>query len=388
MSTARYSGTRTGEYSVSYANMRGVDFSGDGSGISPNRFAYSENMYRDYEGDGAGIIESIPGYRRVIDFGDTVWGMYSYRAKGAERMIAVHSGTTLYDFPISNFDTPPIVRRTEGILAKKSDAFSYKDALYVLDGRSIFKLSDSFAGKVSESGGGIYIPTTYLNGEPYEQANLLSELVYEKTVIGSIDSVAYGTRGLIYSITDAEKKYCSVIGLSEPEADGKVYVPSRTKIGNEIYEVKEIAARAFYQNKLITECYISEGVTRLGDFAFAYDLSDSIETKIEKLVTKVYGGSRVEITPEARAEIDRLTELGFDNLPICVAKTQYSFSDDPTKLGAPEDFTVTIRKVKVSAGAGFVVVLTGAIMTMPGLPKSPAAERITVDERGKITGLF
>ena len=125
-----------------------------------------------------------------------------------------------------------------------------------------------------------------------------------------------------------------------------------------------------------------------GDFTFAYDLSDSIETKIEKLVTKVYGGSRVEITPEARAEIDRLTELGFDNLPICVAKTQYSFSDDPTKLGAPEDFTVTIRKVKVSAGAGFVVVLTGAIMTMPGLPKSPAAERITVDERGKITGLF
>ena len=125
-----------------------------------------------------------------------------------------------------------------------------------------------------------------------------------------------------------------------------------------------------------------------GDFTFAYDLSDSIETKIEKLVTKVYGGSRVEITPEARAEMDRLTDLGFGNLPICVAKTQYSFSDDPKKLGAPEDFTVTIRKVKVSAGAGFVVVLTGAIMTMPGLPKSPAAERITVDERGKITGLF
>ena len=125
-----------------------------------------------------------------------------------------------------------------------------------------------------------------------------------------------------------------------------------------------------------------------GDFTFAYDLSDSIETKIEKLVTKVYGGSRVEITPEARAEMERLTDLGFGNLPICVAKTQYSFSDDPKKLGAPEDFIVTIRKVKVSAGAGFVVVLTGAIMTMPGLPKSPAAERITVDERGKITGLF
>ena len=125
-----------------------------------------------------------------------------------------------------------------------------------------------------------------------------------------------------------------------------------------------------------------------GDFTFAYDLSDSIEAKIEKLVTKIYGGCGVEITPEAEAEIKRLTELGFGNLPICVAKTQYSFSDDPKKLGAPDGFTVTIRKVKVSAGAGFVVVLTGAIMTMPGLPKSPAAERISVDENGKITGLF
>ena len=125
-----------------------------------------------------------------------------------------------------------------------------------------------------------------------------------------------------------------------------------------------------------------------GAFTFAYDLSDTLETKIEKLVTKVYGGSGVEITPEAKEEISRLTDLGFGDLPICVAKTQYSFSDDPKKLGAPDNFTVTIRKVKVSAGAGFVVVLTGAIMTMPGLPKSPAAERITIDENGKITGLF
>ena len=125
-----------------------------------------------------------------------------------------------------------------------------------------------------------------------------------------------------------------------------------------------------------------------GDFTFAYNSEDSLETKLQKLVTKIYGGDSVEITPEAKAEIDRLTDLGFANLPICVAKTQYSFSDDPKKLGAPGGFTVTIRKVKVSAGAGFVVVLTGAIMTMPGLPKVPAAEKIDVDENGKITGLF
>ena len=94
------------------------------------------------------------------------------------------------------------------------------------------------------------------------------------------------------------------------------------------------------------------------------------------------------LEPAAKKQIARLEELGFGSCPVCMAKTQYSFSDDPTKLGAPEDFTVTMKKVKVSAGAGFVVVMTGDIMTMPGLPKSPAAERIDVDENGKITGLF
>lgn len=125
-----------------------------------------------------------------------------------------------------------------------------------------------------------------------------------------------------------------------------------------------------------------------GNFSFAYDLDLSIEEKINAIVTKVYGGKGVSIIPKAKRQIDELTRLGFDKLPICVAKTQYSFSDDPTKLGAPEDFTVTVRNVKVSAGAGFIVVLTGDVMTMPGLPKQPAAERIDVDDNGVISGLF
>ena len=125
-----------------------------------------------------------------------------------------------------------------------------------------------------------------------------------------------------------------------------------------------------------------------GDFTFAYDLDGTIEDRIDAVVRKVYGGDGVSIVPAAKAQIAKLTELGFGNLPICVAKTQYSFSDDPTKLGAPENFTVTVRNVKVSAGAGFIVVLTGDIMTMPGLPKVPAAERIDVNEDGLITGLF
>ena len=124
------------------------------------------------------------------------------------------------------------------------------------------------------------------------------------------------------------------------------------------------------------------------DFSFSYDLDNTIEAKIETIVKRIYGGSGVQFTPEAQEQIKKLTNLGFDKLPICMAKTQYSFSDDMTKLGAPEDFIVTVREVKVSAGAGFIVALTGSIMTMPGLPKVPAAEKIDVDENGKITGLF
>ena len=124
------------------------------------------------------------------------------------------------------------------------------------------------------------------------------------------------------------------------------------------------------------------------DFTFSYDVDLPIKDKIEAIVKKIYHGDGVTFTANAEKQIKTLTELGYDKMPICMAKTQYSFTDDQTKLGAPEGFTVTVRNVKVSAGAGFLVALTGEIMTMPGLPKVPAAERIDVDENGKISGLF
>lgn len=137
---------------------------------------------------------------------------------------------------------------------------------------------------------------------------------------------------------------------------------------------------------------LAEEVVRLcelpNDFSFSYPLEDSIEDKIAAVVRRIYGGDGVTFAPAASKEIARLTALGYGGLPVCMAKTQYSFSDDPTKLGAPEGFTVTVRNVKVSAGAGFIVALTGDIMTMPGLPKVPAAQRIDVDENGRISGLF
>ena len=137
---------------------------------------------------------------------------------------------------------------------------------------------------------------------------------------------------------------------------------------------------------------LAEEVVRLceqpNDFHQAYELDTSIEEKLRAIVTKVYHGKDVVLTPNAKKQAKQLTEQGFGQYPICMAKTQYSFSDDPKLLGAPENFTVTVRNIKVSAGSGFLVALTGDILTMPGLPKVPAAEKIDVDEHGKISGLF
>ena len=138
---------------------------------------------------------------------------------------------------------------------------------------------------------------------------------------------------------------------------------------------------------------LAEEVIRLveqpNDFTFAYELEGtSIEDKLNAIVQKIYGGRKVVLTANAQKQAKQLTDIGFGNCPICVAKTQYSLTDDQTKLGAPTDFEVTVRNLKISAGAGFIVALTGEIMTMPGLPKVPAAEKIDVDDTGKITGLF
>ncbi|MBQ7549787.1 MAG: formate--tetrahydrofolate ligase [Clostridia bacterium] len=137
---------------------------------------------------------------------------------------------------------------------------------------------------------------------------------------------------------------------------------------------------------------LAEEVVRLcdepNDFTFSYDIDATIEEKIDAVCRRIYGGDGFVCLPKARKELDDIKALGFDGLPVCMAKTQYSFSDDPTKPGAPERFKITVKNVKVSAGAGFIVVQTGDIMTMPGLPKVPAAENIDVDENGVISGLF
>ena len=153
--------------------------------------------------------------------------------------------------------------------------------------------------------------------------------------------------------------------------------------------LSEVWAKGGEGGKALAEEVIRLAEDKTNDhFQFVYDLEDSIEEKLNKIATKVYRADGVVLAGDAKKQAKQLAELGFANLPICMAKTQFSFSDDQTKLGAPRGFKITVREIKVNAGAGFLVAKTGNIMTMPGLPKVPASERIDIDADGKITGLF
>ncbi len=217
------------------------------------------------------------------------------------------------------------------------------------------------------------VPKTELNGENLEALekgipNLLRHVsniknVYKLPSVVAVNRFPTDTDAEVQLVIDKCKELGVNVVLSNVWAEG----------GNGGVELAE---------EVVALC------EQPNDFTFSYELEGSIEDKIEAIVKKVYGGDGISVLPAAKKQIAALEAMGYANLPVCMAKTQYSFSDDPAKLGAPDNFTVTIKNVKISAGAGFIVVLTGDIMTMPGLPKVPAAEKIDVDENGKISGLF
>jgi len=208
----------------------------------------------------------------------------------------------------------------------------------------------------------------------------------------NLEALAKGLPNLLQHVENITKVY----GL--PAVVAINAFPTDTKAELDLVEAK---CRELGVNVALSEVWakggeggtmLAEEVIRLceekSDFKFSYGLEGSIEEKLDTICRRIYHADGVILTEGAKKQAKKLTELGFGNCPICMAKTQYSFSDDPTKLGAPKGFTVTVRNLKVSAGAGFIVALTGDIMTMPGLPKVPAAEKIDVDADGKISGLF
>ena len=230
-----------------------------------------------------------------------------------------------------------------------------------------------------------------------------------KTLLVDIDPQGNASSGVGIDRRGVDKStYELLIGeagakeaLVQTQFPNLAVLPSSLNLAGAELELVENRCRALGVNVALSEVWakggeggvaLAEEVIRLCDapnhFTFSYELDASIEDKLAAIVTKVYHGDGVVLTPTAQKQAAELTELGFGSLPICMAKTQYSFSDNAALLGAPRGFTITVRNIKVSAGAGFLVALTGDIMTMPGLPKVPAAEKVDVDENGRISGLF
>lgn len=210
--------------------------------------------------------------------------------------------------------------------------------------------------------------------------------------IENLDALEKGIPNLLRHVSNIKNVYHlpSVVAINKFPTD------TQSEIDLIINKCKELGVNVVlsdvWANGSEGGLSLAKEVVKLCDepnnFEFSYELQDTIENKISTIVKRIYGGKGAKFLPEALDDIKRITDLGFGNLPICIAKTQYSFSDDLTKLGAPTDFEITIKEVRISAGAGFIVALTGSILTMPGLPKVPAAERIDVLPNGKIIGLF
>lgn len=210
--------------------------------------------------------------------------------------------------------------------------------------------------------------------------------------IENLDALEKGIPNLLRHVSNIKNVYHlpSVVAINKFPTD------TQSEIDLIINKCKELGVNVVlsdvWANGSEGGLSLAKEVVKLCDepnnFEFSYELQDTIENKISTIVKRIYGGKGAKFLPEALDDIKRITDLGFGNLPICIAKTQYSFSDDLTKLGAPTDFEITIKEVKISAGAGFIVALTGSILTMPGLPKVPAAEKIDVLPNGKIIGLF
>lgn len=208
----------------------------------------------------------------------------------------------------------------------------------------------------------------------------------------NLEALEKGMPNLIRHVENLTKVYKlpTVVAINEfptdTEAEIELVDESCKKLGVNVVRSSVWANGGKGGEKLAEE--VVELCENDNDFTCAYDLAEPIEQKIVDLTQKIYGGDGVEFSDEAKAKIEILEKQGYGNLPICVAKTQYSFSDDATLLGAPNGFNIHVRDVKVSSGAGFIVVYTGTVMTMPGLPKIPAAENIDVDDSEKIKGLF
>ncbi len=261
--------SRSSEYTRIYSGMRGVDFTGDGSRIASDRFSYLENMYRDYDGEGAALTESIPGFRRILDFGAKIHGIFHHRAGGND-FVLVHAGTKLYRFPVADRDSLTSPTQLITMADNDSHGFSYGDCFYILDGQSYTVVDESgSAHRVSTVIGHIpYVPVLYKNGELYEQRNLLSDYFSEEIEITSPEIYAYGTEGLAYE-SDPSAPGCVILVGMGNATETSVKIPAYVDFEGTRCAVSGIEDGAFANNTVITSVRAARGLSRIGAGAFA-----------------------------------------------------------------------------------------------------------------------
>ena len=256
------------EYGLSYGNFRGVDRHGNGSDISKNRLAYADNMYRDYSGADTGVIESIPGFRKLYSFGMQINGIYYWKCTGGNEYFIVHAGAYLYKFDLEDKDFLEELSYIGKLANRKSCGVAVKDHFYILDGEAIHKVSeDGHFSTVTKDSSDVYVPTRYVNGTELEQRNLLTDRFIEEYLVSDPKRYLYGTPELHYTVTSTELMQCAVSGIDE-SFSGAVYVPKYVTISGHTYSVKAINNLAFERNSKITHIRISDGVEKIGKYAF------------------------------------------------------------------------------------------------------------------------
>ena len=346
-----YLGTGGTEYTVSYKGMRGVDFSADGNAPTRERFAYLENMYRDYEGSGGDIVESIPGFRYIchaLNYG-RVNSLFSYKDGEGREMVVIHADNKLYRFAVDERDKSPTVEELGTVAGNKSSAFVFGSSLYVLDGESIHRIDGEGNFSTLGEGGAIpYVPTTFLNGEEYEQRNLLTDEFYESYGIVNCETLSLGSPEIEYEIISEEERTCRVKRVNAT-TNIDLYVPESAVFSGNAYKVVEIAPRAAIASLRIKSLHMAKGIRKIGEQAFfgcsflqRAIISDTVE----------------EIGEFAFAGCDALTELHLGSEVKKIGRELFASSENMfmiTYSGSEEEFAeidclTDLSNVAVSCG--------------------------------------
>lgn len=363
------------EYTVSYTAMRGVDFSAQDGRSKRYRFAYLENMYKDYSSDGDGIIESFPGFRRLMGFVGEIHSIYSHRGTDGRVYLVVHAGSALYRFAEADKEASVTVDPLISVENVKSHAFTLGDDLFVLDGKNIIKIkSDGTAVFVNDSSSASpYVPTTYFNGEEYEQRNLLTERFREKYVVTVAGDMAFESDGLIYKILSKEEGTVGVSGI-DSTMGGVIYIPSYTYIAGERYRVTEISAYAFYSNKRISSVTLSDTVKKIGKSAFGYcTLLSSIKCRsaTERIDSEAFYGCTA--LREVYLGIG-LKEIGADVFGACSALSEIKYE------GTERDFSkVSTQTLFTPFTISYSQVFDSLVIEVPIFSPARGIERVTLN---------